>query len=261
MYQALSLLAALILFGLPLFAQSSTAPSYSAASIVNSATNTANALAPNTIATIYGVNLSWGTSGLSSSDLRAGYLPQELASVRVIVAGQIAFLYYVSPQQINFLIPDNLRPGNMELVIARQGTAGPQVQITVNAAGPGLYEWEPGMIASTHADGSIITEAHPAHPGETVVIYGTGLGATNPDVGGGEISMIPAQIVQLNDFHMWVAGNALAGPSVDYVGLTPGTPGLYQVNFKLPAKVAPNPEVRIAIGDQSSLPGLKLPVQ
>lgn len=258
MYQALSLLAGLT-FGLSLFAQSSTAPSYSAASIVNSATNTADALAPNTIATIYGVNLSYGTAGLSST---VGYLPQELANVRVIVAGQIAFLYYyVSPKQINFLIPDNLRPGDMELVVARQGTAGPQVQIAVSAAGPGLYEWEPGMIASTHADGSIITQAHPAKPGETVVVYGTGLGLTNPDVGGGEISMIPAQIVQLNDFHLRVAGTALTSTSVDYVGVTPGTPGLYQVNFKLPEQVAPNPEIRIAIGNQSSPSGLKLPVQ
>jgi uncharacterized protein (TIGR03437 family) len=260
MYQALSLLAALT-FGLPLLAQSSTAPSYSAASIVNSATNTAAALAPNTIATIYGVNLAYGTSGLSSSESPIGYLPQELADVRVIVGGQIAFLYYVSPQQINFLIPDNLRPGDMELVVARQGTAGPQVQIAVSAAGPGLYEWEPGMIASTHADGSIIIKAHPAQPGETVVVYGTGLGLTNPDVGGGEISMIPAQIVLLNEFHMWVAGVALASTSVEYVGVTPGTPGLYQVNFKLPKPVASNPEIRIAIGDRSSPAGLKLPVQ
>jgi uncharacterized protein (TIGR03437 family) len=257
MYKALSLLAALT-FGLPLFPQSSTAPSYSAAGIVNSATNTAGALAPNTIATIYGVNLSYGTAGLSTL---AGYLPQELANVRVIVAGQIAYLYYVSPQQINFLIPDNVLPGNMDLVVARQGTAGPQVQIAVNAAGPGLFEWELGMIASTHADGSIITQANPAQPGETVVVYGTGLGLTNPDVGGGEISMIPAQIVQLNDFHLSVAGTALASTSVDYVGVTPGTPGLYQVNFKLPGQVTSNPEIRIAIGDQSSPSGLRLPVQ
>jgi uncharacterized protein (TIGR03437 family) len=257
MHRALSLPAALA-FGLPLLAQSSTAPSYAAASIVNSATNTAGALAPNTIATIYGVNLSFGTAGVSSV---AGYLPQELANVRVIVAGQIAYLYYVSAQQINFLIPDNLLPGDVELVVARQGTAGPQAQIALSAAGPGLYEWEPGMIASTHADGSIITQAHPAQPGETVVVYGTGLGLTNPDVGGGEISMIPAQIVQLSDFHLWVAGAALASTSVDYVGVTPGTPGLYQVNFKLPKQVASNPEIRIAIGSQSSPSGLKLPVQ
>jgi uncharacterized protein (TIGR03437 family) len=257
MYQAMSLLAALT-FGLPLLAQSSTAPSYSAASIVNSATNTAGDLAPNTIATIYGVNLAFETAGLSSI---AGSLPAVLADVRVIVAGQIAFLYYVSPQQINFLIPDNLLAGNMPLTVARQGTAGPTVQIAVSAAGPGLYEWEQGMIASTHADGSVITQANPAQPGETVVIYGTGLGGTNPDVGGGEISMVAAQIAQLSDFHMTVAGATLASTSVDYVGVTPGTPGLYQVNFKLPEQVAPNPEIRIAIGDQSSPAGLKLPVQ
>ncbi len=68
MYLALFLLATLA-FGLPLGAGSSgssTAPSYSTASIVNSATNTADALAPNVIASIYGTHLSYNTAALSS---------------------------------------------------------------------------------------------------------------------------------------------------------------------------------------------------
>lgn len=42
-------------------ASHSTAPSYSIASIVNSASNTPGALAPNSIATIYGNDLSYNT--------------------------------------------------------------------------------------------------------------------------------------------------------------------------------------------------------
>src|SRR5690349_5573807 len=101
MHRVLTLLAALAL-GLPLGAESSqqsTAPSYSAASIVNSATSKPDALAPNTIAALYGVNLSYATAAFSPKSV---VMPRELAGVRVFVAGMAAALYFVSPQQINF---------------------------------------------------------------------------------------------------------------------------------------------------------------
>jgi uncharacterized protein (TIGR03437 family) len=40
--------------------------------------------------------------------------------------------------------------------------------------------------------------------------------------------------------------------------VTPGFAGLYQVNVRLPERLAPNPEVRISLGDLASQPGLKL---
>src|SRR2546428_9585716 len=103
----------------------SVLPSYSAASIVNSATNTLEALAPNAIATVYGSDLSYDTGWLTSENTRGGMLPDTLAGVRVIVAGIVTSLYYVSPKQINFLIPSNLRSGDVTVFVAREGTAGP----------------------------------------------------------------------------------------------------------------------------------------
>lgn len=60
---------------------------------------------------------------------------------------------------------------------------------------------------------------------------------------------------------MLLNGKALAVSSVLYVGVTPGTPGLYQATFKLPKPAPVNPQIRVAIGDQSSQSGLILPVQ
>src|SRR5260370_14519924 len=54
------------------------APSYSAASIVNAADNLAGPLAPNTIATIYGTGLAYGTKWLTADDIRGGLLPTVL---------------------------------------------------------------------------------------------------------------------------------------------------------------------------------------
>ena len=259
----LLLLLAITPIATPLRAQTatiSTAPAYSSAAVVNSATNTANALAPNAIASIYGTNLSFDTQAASRISPLSYMLPDTLAGVRVYVAGIEASLYYVSPGQINFLIP-NLRAGDMSLYVTRQGVTGQHVTITVHDAGPGLYQGWPGMIASTHADGSVITKEHPARPGEIVVLYGTGLGHTDPDAVSGEISMTPAQITQLAQFHVSVAGTVLDRGNVRYAGVTPGIPGLYQVNVKLPNRLPPDPEIRIGIAASFSPAGLKLAVR
>lgn len=239
----------------------STAPSYSVAGIVNSASNAPDALAPNAIATVYGTNLSYSTGSAFVVMPTAGWLPVDIDAVRVYVGGVAAPLYYVSPTQINFVIPAELRPGDVDFFTSHDGLAGPLVRITVHDAGPALYPWGQGMIASTHADGSIITKDHPAHAGETVVVYGTGLGKTDPQLATGSISMVAAQIRLLSEFQVLVAGTALQSKSIQYAGVTPGIPGLYQVNLVLPKQVGRDPEIRIAIGNQISPAGMKLPLR
>ena len=191
----------------------------------------------------------------------AGALPEELHAVHVYVGGLPAPLYYVSPTQINFLIRADFRAGDVDFFTTHDGLAGPHVKLTLHDAGPALYPWGPGMIASTHADGSIITKDHPAHAGETVVVYGTGLGKTDPQVESGSISMVAAQIQLLKELEVLVAGTALDSKSVQYAGVTPGLPGLYQVNLVLPKQVKVDPEIRIAIGSQVSPAGMKLPLR
>src|SRR5690242_13821987 len=86
-------------------------PVYSAESIVNGANFAPGPLAPNSIATIFGADLAWWTETLTQENTRVGALPNSLADVRVYVANYPAPLIYVSPTQINFLIPGDLRPG------------------------------------------------------------------------------------------------------------------------------------------------------
>lgn len=227
---------------------------------MNSASDAPDGLAPNAIATVYGAGLSYNTS--SAFPLPAtGTLPAEIGSVRVYVAGMPACLYYVSPTQINFLIPAELRPGNVDFFTTHDGLAGPHVTITVHEAGPGLYTWDPGMIASTHGDGSLITKDHPAQAGEAVVVYATGLGKTDPLLPSGSFSRVTAPIRLLSELQVMIAGSALDASGVHYAGVTPGTPGLYQVNLVLPKGLTANPEIRLAIGPAISPPGTKLPLR
>src|SRR5207302_7358154 len=88
------------------------APSYSGSSIVNSADNQPGPLAPNAIATIYGTGLAFVTRAINAQDIRGGLLPTILpgTGVQVLVGGLLASIYFVSPTQINFLVPSNLLP-------------------------------------------------------------------------------------------------------------------------------------------------------
>ncbi len=239
----------------------STAVSYTAAGIVNSASNAPDALAPNTIATVYGTGLSYTTAAAFGVMPASGMLPTQLAGVQVYVNSTFVPLYYVSPTQINFLVPTELRPGETDFFTMHDSLKGPHVRVTVHDAAPGLFPWGPGMIASTHADGSVITKDHPAHPGETIVVYGTGLGRTRPELQTGLIEMVAAQILLLSEIKVMVAGTALDNRSIQYAGITPGIPGLYQVNLVLPKQLTPDPEIRLSIGAQVSPPGMRLPVR
>jgi len=88
------------------------------------------------------------------------------------------------------------------------------VRITVRDVGPGLYQWEQGMIASTHADGSNITKDHPAHAGETVVLYGHRLRRHRAAQLVGQISMVGAQMQRLSDLRVVVGERFLDSASI-----------------------------------------------
>ena len=62
---------------------SATAPFFTAAGVVQAATETGGTLAPNAIATIYGTNLSWTTHIVNVADLNDGTLPTSVDGVSV----------------------------------------------------------------------------------------------------------------------------------------------------------------------------------
>lgn len=256
-------LLAAVLFGFVVWAKDSArreAPSYSAASIVNSATNVAGALAPNTIATIYGTGLSYVERALQVEDIKDGILPTVLPStgVRVFVGSIGAQIYYVSPTQINFLIPCIFKPGETDLQITLDGHAGPAIRIKLLEAAPAIYQLDETTVIATRPDGSLVDKDHPATAGEVIVLYATGFGPTEPDVLYGELPTRAAPIKRLSEFKVFLNDAPLDASSVLYAGVTPGFLGLYQVNLKLPERLEKNPRIRLEIGTQISPDGVHL---
>jgi uncharacterized protein (TIGR03437 family) len=241
-------------------ATTSNAPTYSALSIVQAATQTPEALAPNTIATIYGTNLAIDTETVSSSNLLGGTLPESLGGVNVIVGGYYATLFFISPNQVNFLVPYNLTAGTVPVVLTSQGIAGPPVSIQLNSTAPGMFVYN-GFAIATHLDGMLVAPAAPANPGEIIVIYVAGLGRVTPDTTPGKIVTAAASISAESQMQVLLAGTPCPAANVLYAGLAPGFAGLYQVNLVVPPLTPPNPEIRISVGPSISPPEVLLAVQ
>jgi len=70
-----------------------------------------------------------------------------------------------------------------------------------------------------------------------------------------------AYITSRASMQVLLNGVAIDPGLVLYAGLTPGYCGLYQINFTIPANAGTNPEIRVQIGSQISIPSIKLAVE
>jgi len=102
------------------------APSYSAANVVNASNYAPPPFAPNSILTLFGTDLAMvpGDGGIAGSG--AGVPPLEMSGVQVFLDNVPAALFYVSPGQINFLVPANQTVGDMKVQVSRQAVLGPR---------------------------------------------------------------------------------------------------------------------------------------
>jgi len=239
------------------------APLYVESSVVNAASPAAGGLAPNTLATIYGQFLSRVTRAVTPDDIRAGVLPTVLpgTGVRVLVGGILAPLLYISPSQINFVVPANLLPGQTDLRVGIDSRYGPAVRVRLDDSAPALFLRDPEFVIAVRPDGSLASADSPASGGELLVLFATGLGVTEPRTESGQLVRSGAPLRELAQFRIWLDGAELPAANVLYAGLAPGFAGLYQVNFRLPDGIGRNPEIRAGFTNGlGSPPGVRLHV-
>lgn len=238
-------------------------PTYSAASIANSATNLAGSYAPNTFISIYGQNLSSATQGISATDIRASTLPTSLSGigVRVLINHQPGNIFFVSPNQVNVLIPIIVTPGPTLVQLVNDGRDGPEVTIKLDAAAPALFPWEDSLAIATHGLGPLVTREQPAQRGELVVLYAGGLGPTIPTTAPNQIPQVAARLVRTSAFQVRLNGVPVDPSNILYAGVTPGSAGLFQINLKIPDDAPDDPDVQVGFADQLSPPGRLLPLR
>jgi uncharacterized protein (TIGR03437 family) len=194
-------------------------------------------VSPGQIVSIFGAELAPAAGSATGFPL-----PQSLQGVTVTVGGIAAPLFYVSPSQINFQVPFDVAQGATSIVVKR-GSGSPLVSAVVRSvfvipATPGIFTaagdgYNSPVVVHT-SDYTQVTAQNPAHAGEFLAIFCTGLGAVNGSVRAGDAaSAAPVQ----PSFEV-VVDSAGVG-SAPYAGLAPGFAGLYQVNFQVSANETP----------------------
>jgi uncharacterized protein (TIGR03437 family) len=187
------------------------------------------AVAPGTVSQVYGTNLATSPDGPSTVPL-----PVNFKNVQVLVGGLSAPIYYISPTQLTIQVPSELAATNeyQALISVNNAYSLPQ-PIDVVPVAPGVVAFPDGSLVAQHSvDFSLVTAASPAKPGEVLIIYLVGLGATNVAVPSGNPAPTNQLISVSNPVTVTIDGETVQTP---FVGLTPGGVGLYQINLVVPA--------------------------
>ncbi len=182
-------------------------------------------LAPRMLIAIYGSNLAGQAAQASGTTF-----PTQLADAQVLVGGSPIPLYYVSPSQINAVLPDSAS-GLMPLTV--ETSAGKStVNIYVGVAAPAIFTRDSsgtGAAAALKAsDQSLVTAANPLRAGDAVELFVTGLGLTKSSGGFDEAVQQPTVTI-----------GGVSCP-VSFAGAAPNYIGLDQIDCQLPSVVPSN---------------------
>jgi uncharacterized protein (TIGR03437 family) len=174
--------------------------------------------------------------------------------VTATVGEQFLPLYFVSPGQINLQLPEGVALGAQTLTISSPGQPNVQVNFTVAHNAPGLFQQlidGQAFALAYHADGSAVNAAAPAQVGETITIYGTGFGPTNPARLEGYA--LPASPIYNVVDAVTVTAGSVTAPAVAAFALA-GSIGVDAVQFTLtdPATSGTNASLRITVNGQIS---------
>ena len=209
--------------------------------------------------TIQGSNLAGNTRSWSAGDFEDGALPTQLDGVSVKIDGKPAYVAFISPAQINVQAPADSALGPVPVEVTFNGSAGSPGTAKLQAVSPALFLWSGKYAVATHADFSPAAPAGlfpgvttvPAKPGEPIVLWGTGFGATAPTVAPG---MVPPSNPLANVANPVTVTIGNTAATVVGAAISPGSPGLYQIAVQVPAS-APDgdlPVVAQVNGVQSS---------
>ncbi len=201
-------------------------------------------IAPGTWIEIYGSNLAADTRPWAGADFNGVNAPTSLDGTTVTIGGQAAFISYISPGQVNALVPSNVATGQQQITVTAATGTSNSFPVIVNPTAAGM--WAPanfrigGMqyVAALFPDyqtfvlppGAIAGVASQrAKPGDVIVIFGSGFGPVTPNIPAGQI--VPSGNTLALPLQIFF-GSTLA--TLQYSGLAPGLVGVYQFNVVVP---------------------------
>lgn len=224
-------------------------------------------ISPGTFLEIFGRDLSLTTRGWAGGDFNNDVAPTNLDNVQVTVDGRPAFINFISPGQVNVVVPNGIAEAPVQVILRNAGGQSDPITVTGARRSPGLLA--PGAfnvggrqyVVAQFSDGAfagspgLIAGANfrLPRPGDRLVIYGVGFGATTPAIPAGSIT---TQTTDLGSGLRVQIGTATA--TTEFRGLAPNFVGLYQFNIVVPNLQAGDQEIFMEIDGQRTQSGLFL---
>lgn len=149
-------------------------------------------------------------------------------------------MIYSSSTQVAAILPSPTPTGSGTLTLSYQGATSSKAlnvlaasfgNFTLNEAGSG-----PGVVTDTSYNP--ITMVNPAHPGQSLILWGTGLGPVT-----GDETEPPAEVNLNTGVQVFVENQ----PATVQYGGRSSSPGLDQINFTVPASVGNGCKVSVAV--------------
>ena len=201
--------------------------------MANAASYDATQVADGSIAAVFGTDLANGTLSAPSAEL-----PFQLGGVTVKVAGIAARLIYLSPSQINLVLPPNIAPADgVEFSINNNGVVSVG-KVKVASVAPGVF--------TASGDGKGLAAAQCGRLSETGLTFPL----TPPPCDVGNTSYFNTLVLYLTGVRNAQGvtvkiGDQTLNPS--YVGPQPDFPGLDQINVTLVAELAAKADQEIIV--------------
>ncbi|MBZ5620443.1 MAG: hypothetical protein LAQ69_17215 [Acidobacteriia bacterium] len=218
------------------------------ASVVNAADGL-QPVAPGGLISVYGQQMS--PVNMATKEIP---LPTALGESCLTVNGVPVPMLFVSGTQINGQLPFRV-DGNATMTLRTPGGISDNFNFTILPAAPSIFRSgtagpETGLATVIRTDDNqLVTPTNPIHPTDSIVIYATGLGRTEPAVDDG----LPAPSDPLG-WAIIVPDVTLGGVplNVSYAGLVPGEVGVYQINATVPLKVPQGLSIPLVVNQGGS---------
>ena len=164
-----------------------------------------------------------GDQGIAPGSIAAAFGTFPIPPDQLLIAGEpVSTIFSSGPNQVNFLVPAATSPGRATISVragARELATG---ETTITAAAPGIFLADPSDPAQPGA------LANPAARGGVLEIFATGAAA-------------PVQVYFAD-----------TPASVQYSGLMPQFPGLWQINAQIPTGITGQVPLFIVSGNLAS---------
>ncbi|HYZ86544.1 MAG TPA: hypothetical protein VE621_19175, partial [Bryobacteraceae bacterium] len=227
---------------------------YNGLSILHTANSSDRATAPGQIASIYPQSVTYLFGDQTEAANRLP-VPTTLGDIQVLVADKPVPLYYASPTQINLIVPNDAPTSGLleyQVVKASTGAILAVGQIPMGRVNPGLFvqgSAAGGQLSALNQDNTVNSPQNAAGRGTVIQLFGTGAGFIPNAPPDGEA---PNGLVRTPYLPRVVIGtDFVPDANIEYSGLAPGMPGVWQINVKIPDTVFPTTQVPVAVQVES----------